>query len=430
MKKIGFVIALSIVMSTQSCNDWQQIGESIHSEHPGDFTGIATAMSDDGAIIAIGSPYNDNTGIGAGQVRVFQEKNGQWVPLGNSIEGLQPYEHFGSTLAMNAEGNIISIGALHSSIHGENSGQVRVFKLQNQKWVQLGQSLNGSKAHAAFGYDISLSDNGETLAVGAPHVEPTGEVQSSITVYRWDNKTWKVLGTPIQGIIKTSYFKDNSKIHEVQIGKSLKLSNDGKSLIIATDGRENDTTIYQLEDSEWKQKGNSIRYNYRGYTIPANTVSINNDGSVIAIGYDITQISKYSNDSKRGRLLLNGHIQVFTLDSNNRWNQLGNTIYGTDLDHFAYKIELDKSGNRLAVTSRGRDPDGGPKDYNFVSVFELVNNQWQLFGERIKLERAYLDFPTSFAINTDGTRVIIGNSNMDDNHTTFGEVKIFKNTSK
>ncbi len=431
MNKPIFIAWLSIITLGASCKDWKQVGEDIHSEAPGDFSGMATAINGDGSIIAIGAPYNDNNGIGTGQVRVFQNQNGHWIPLGKNIEGLQPYEHFGSTIAMSANGNIIAVGAIHSKANGDNSGQVRIFEYRNNDWVQLGQHLNGANAYDEFGYHISLSNDGKILAVGASHDEPAGEINSSINIYNLtDINTWEILGGPIQGTLRTPYFEGHLTSHENQIGKAFELSGDGLSLIVSSGYSEGNVILYTLINGTWKRKGNIINFDRGRYYVTANTVAINKDGSLIALGYENTQISKYSQESKRGNVLLNGHVQVFTLDTNDQWKQVGNTMYGMDLDHFAYKIKLSESGNRLAVTSNGSDPDGGARDFNFVSVFELVNNNWQLFGERIKLERAYIGFPNSIAINDDATIVITGNSTMNEDHDPFGEVKIFKNESK
>ncbi len=431
MNKIIYIICFGFIALTTSCTNWKQIGEDIQSTAPGDYSGMATAMNSDGSVIAVGSPYNDDNGIGAGHVRVFQNQDDQWIPLGKNIEGLRPYEHFGSTIAMSANGNIIAVGATHSNANGDNSGQVRVFEYRDNDWVQLGQHLNGANAYDEFGYYISLSDDGKILAIGAPHNEPAGEINSSITIYTLNDKnTWEILGNPIQGTVRTPYIMGHQIHHEGQIGKAFELSDDGSSLIVSSDYSQGNVIVYTWIDGRWQRKGNSINYDHRGYNLPANTVAINEGGSSIAIGYANTQVSKYANESKRGNILLNGHVQVFTLNANNEWKQVGNTIYGMDLDHFAYKVKLSQSGNRLAVTSNGSDLDGGAKDYNFVSIFELIDNKWQLDGERIKLEKAYLDFPNAVDINEDATMVIVGNSNMDKNYNTFGEVKIFKNDSE
>ncbi len=434
MKKLICTFYISIAVLCLSCNDWKQIGQDIYSKTSGDYAGMATAINGDGSIIAIGSPYNDSNGIGSGHVRVFQNKENTWTAIGKDIEGLETYDHFGSTIDMSANGNILAIGTAHSDVHGENSGQVRVFKYHNSEWEQLGQNLNGSEAYDEFGYDISLSQDGKTLAVGAPHHQSSGNITSSISVYTLNtNNQWELIGDPIMGTTKAFKYTNNV-FHEDQIGKSLALSGDGSTLIMNIGGNgKRAVTAYKLIDNQWIHIGGRIKMVHNLYneiSLIGNVVSINNDGSIIAIGYKNFQISKFSNKINRGNILLNGCVRVFHLNSIDEWKQLGNTIYGMDLDKFGEQLMLNASGNRLAVTSFGRDTTESGKDANFVSVFQLKNNDWKLYGERIELKRAYEEFDNSIAINDDGSMIIVGNSTMDEDNLTYGEVKIFKNESK
>ncbi|WP_109435847.1 hypothetical protein [Aquimarina sp. AU119] len=435
MKKSICILYISIVILCFSCSDWKQIGNDIYSEAPGDFAGMATAINDDGSIIAIGSPYNDSNGIGSGHVRVFQNKENTWTTIGKDIKGLKTYDHFGSTLDINANGNILAIGTMHSDVNGENSGQVRVFKYHKKEWIQLGQNLNGSKAYDEFGYDISLSQDGKTLAIGAPHHESTGDISSSVSIYTLNtvHNSWELLGDRILGTTKSFKYTNNT-FHENQIGKSIALSGDGRTLILNTTGNgERSIITYKLIDNQWVRIGNVIKMNHNLYneiSLIGDVVSINDDGSIIAIGYKDFQISKSSNETKRGNILLIGCIQVFRLNSIDEWKQVGNTIYGTDLERFGGQLMLNASGNRLAVTSYGGDTAESGKDANFVSTFELANNNWKLYGEKIELKRAYEEFDNSIAINNDGSIIIVGNSAMDEDNLTYGEVKIFKNKFK
>ena len=50
----------------------------------------------------------------AGRVRVFSfSTNGSWAQLGDEIDGLAAGEEFGGAVAMNANGTILAVGAVH-----------------------------------------------------------------------------------------------------------------------------------------------------------------------------------------------------------------------------------------------------------------------------------------------------------------------------
>lgn len=45
---------------------------------------------------------------------------------------------------------------------------MRVFKLENTDWTQLGNGIDGVGSDALSGWSVSLSGDGKILAVGAP----------------------------------------------------------------------------------------------------------------------------------------------------------------------------------------------------------------------------------------------------------------------
>jgi hypothetical protein len=53
-------------------SNWIQIKDDIGGEATGDFSGCAVSLSADGNTkVAIGSPWNYNTGLASGHVRVY-----------------------------------------------------------------------------------------------------------------------------------------------------------------------------------------------------------------------------------------------------------------------------------------------------------------------------------------------------------------------
>merc|ERR1712045_1063732 len=50
----------------------------------------------------------------------------------------------GSSLSMSEDGNAIAIGAYYSDVGGQNSGQVKVYVWDGSDWAQRGGSFDGS----------------------------------------------------------------------------------------------------------------------------------------------------------------------------------------------------------------------------------------------------------------------------------------------
>ena len=55
-----------------------------------------------------------------------------------------------------------------------NSGIVRIYQFVNGDWYQKGQDLNGDANYDYFGFSISLSNDGNTVAVGAKGKDDNG----------------------------------------------------------------------------------------------------------------------------------------------------------------------------------------------------------------------------------------------------------------
>jgi hypothetical protein len=87
-------ISMSIVQlpaQQVSSAGWVQRGADIDGEAPGDESGFL-ALSADGAILAVGAPYNAGNGAGSGHVRVYEWSSTGWVQRGADIDGEAPGE--------------------------------------------------------------------------------------------------------------------------------------------------------------------------------------------------------------------------------------------------------------------------------------------------------------------------------------------------
>ena len=146
---------------------WLQFGQDIDGEQIGDLSGGSISLSGDGLILAIGAHQNNENGIDAGHVRVFENLSGIWTQIGQDIDG-EEGDFFGFNVALSSDGNILAIGAPETINQNEvDSGNVRVFENLNGIWTQIGQNINGEEQGDTFGFNIALSSDGNILAIGA-----------------------------------------------------------------------------------------------------------------------------------------------------------------------------------------------------------------------------------------------------------------------
>src|SRR5690606_10095905 len=113
------------------------------------------SFSSDGTVVAIGNEDEEYNGINSGQVEVYKNVAGKWTQIGQSLYGESPNDFFGSSVSLSADGNILAIGALNTNVNGDNSGRVRVYKNASSGWIQVGQSIDGEDHGGQFGYCVS-----------------------------------------------------------------------------------------------------------------------------------------------------------------------------------------------------------------------------------------------------------------------------------
>ena len=88
-----------------------QVGADIDGENADDWSGWSVAMNAAGDTVIIGAPYNDGNGNDSGQARVFTLTDGVWVQVGADIDGETAGDIPARSVAMNSSGYAVTIGA-------------------------------------------------------------------------------------------------------------------------------------------------------------------------------------------------------------------------------------------------------------------------------------------------------------------------------
>ena len=170
-----------------------------------------------------------------------------------------------TSLTLSADGQVVAIGASHNDDNGDNSGSVRVFQLDaNDAWVQKGNDIYGLAAEDTFGTSADLSADGSILAVGAKNA-------GHVRIFQFIGGTWSQLGGAING----SYCR------------TVALSHDGSTVAVESSdvgyGGLPRAHVYRWNNVTWNQVGNDIL----GSSLEEHTgrsVRLSGDGTVLAIG--------------------------------------------------------------------------------------------------------------------------------------------------
>jgi len=275
---------------------WTKIGNDIDGEAAGDQSGYSVSLSADGSVLAIGARYNDGNGSNSGHVRIYQNISGVWTQIGTDIDGEAAGDYSGVSVSLSSSGNIVAIGAEGNDANGSASGHVRLYQNISGVWTQIGDDIDGEAEYNNSGASISLSTDGNIVAIGAEYNNGNGSISGHVRIYQNISGIWTQIGADIDGEAANDYS-----------GISVSLSSEGS--IVAIGANENDgngseaghVRIYQNISGVWTQVGTDIDGEAAGDE-SGYSVSLSSDGSVVAIG-------AYANNS------YTGHTRVFDLSA-------------------------------------------------------------------------------------------------------------------
>jgi len=326
-----------------------QIGADIDGEAAGDQSGLVS-MSTNGNRLAIGAPYNDDNGTDSGHVRVYTWSGSAWVQLGADIDGEASYDNSGYSVSMSADGNRLAIGANGSDDNGSISGHVRVYAWSGAAWVQMGVDIDGEAAGDQSGLSVSMSADGNRVTIGAFRNDGNGTNSGHARVYAWSGVAWVQMGVDIDGEAAGD-----------QSGYSVAMSAAGNRVAINAFWNDDNGTdsghvrVYAWSGAAWVQLGADIDGEAAGDQ--SGLVSMSANGNRVAIG------APYSD----GNGTDSGHVRVYAW-SGAAWVQVGADIDGeASYDRSGSSVSMSADGNRVAIGAFGNDGNGA--DSGHVRVY-------------------------------------------------------------
>lgn len=397
--------------TTNNSSDWTQVANDIVGEAANDLSGFQISMSCDGSIVAVGAGQNDGNGDRAGHVRVFRLKNStEWEQLGDDLDGEAPFDWFGHSVSLAANGLRLAVGGRFNDGNGKNNtGHVRVFDyIEESGWTKIGADIDGEADGDQAGRAVSISADGTRVAIGASANDGNGLDSGHVRVYELDASNWVQLGQDIDGEATMDRF-----------GRAVALSADGTKVAVGAytnDGGGEDAghvRIFGFVAGNWTQIGQvrpgnkslpanvSVLYLYSNPIIFHSVQDIDGKGAgdwsglTVAISYDGNRVAVGApGDNNR---FLPGLSQVYEFDGA-AWVQLGEDLQG------GYAVSLSEDGNRVAAGDY-KGSSAGPNSGE-VNVYEYDGTAWALMGSGISGVEGELS-GTSVSLSADGDRVAI-----------------------
>jgi hypothetical protein len=408
-----------------------KLGGDIDGESADDHSGRSVSLSADGTVVAICSEYNDGNDTydsKRGHVRIYEwiDISNSWTQRGGDIDGESAADHSGWSVSLSSDGNVVAISAKWNDGNTSNNcGHVRVYEWTNGSWTQRGGDIDGEAYFDESGWSVSLSANGNVVAIGARVNNGGNNYQSGhVRIYEWKKFTSDMCG---------NYTYDSLTQNNTEPTN--------KPIIIANNNPPVENNFY------WTQRGGDIDGEAAGDQ-SGYSVSLSADGTVVAIGAQnndgngndsghvrIYEWKKFTSDMC-GNYTFDSLIQdtsnpapiIITnyqspVENNFYWTQRGGDIDGEAAgDNSGYSVSLSANGNVVAIGARGNNGGRG-----HVRIYNWEDGTWTQRGGDIDGEAGDDQSGHSVSLSSDGDVVAIGTPyNNDEQGANNGHVRIYE----
>ncbi len=434
-----------------------------------DLFGWSVTISGDGNVMAIGAPGEassatgingdqaDNSMAEAGAVYVFTRSGSTWIQQAYlKASNTDANDYFGMSVTLDQDGSTLAVGAyledssatgidgLQNDNSASQSGAVYVFTRSDVTWSQQAyiKASNTDNTGDFFGFAVILSDDGNTLAVGA-----TGEASNdtgingnesdnslsgagAVYVFTRSGVTWS----------QQAYIKASNTDIDDSFGASVTLSGDGNTIAVGANSEDSAATgiggnqadnsvtsagavyVFTRNGATWNQHAYIKASNTGDRDLFGSSVTLSDDGTTLIVGasQEDSSTSGIGGDQADNSLGASGAVYVFSRSGSIWTQQFFVKASNPDLsDNFGLPVSLSGDGNTFAVGASledsattgigGNQTDNSKENSGSVYVFVRSGGVW--------IQENYVKAPNTdgsdnfgraVALNDDGDTLAIG----------------------
>ncbi|MEC7710463.1 MAG: hypothetical protein VX902_06785, partial [Planctomycetota bacterium] len=242
-----------------------------------DYFGSGVAMSEDGTRMIVGAKGDQNNDIG--QCHIYHYSGGSWSLEASIHKGIGSENdlEFGFSVAMNANGDRVAVGAPDSTDTSTSAkDRVYIYSRSGTSW-SLTQTIVGNTGEVGkqFGYSVAMSGDGNVLLIGIPGYSSN---KGCVRSFLWQGSYYGNFNNRFTGPASSAY-----------VGRNIAINYDGSHAIIPI-------PAYQTIDRKGRVHLLSIGLQYGNFsnekTLTGSSnddhlgvgVSINKDGDKALIG--------------------------------------------------------------------------------------------------------------------------------------------------
>jgi hypothetical protein len=312
--------------------------------------GASVAISRDGNTVAVGAPRDNRIGA----VTIWVKTGSTWTQQGTKLVGtgsvlLNAVGNYigseqGRSVALSSDGNTLAVGAPYDD---DFRGAVWIWTRSGTTWTQQTKLVapdSSSGDNSRQGFAIAITDDGNTLVVGASPGPPVGGLSIG-GAYVWvrSGSAWSLQGSKLVGSGNTG---------GSQQGRSVAISNDSNTIAVGgiwDDSLRGAVWIFTKSGTTWAQQGSKLVSTGAGDPgangTQGTSVALSTNGNTLIVGA--------GDDSS---------TLVYTRTGTS-WSRLGPKQVGTGA------IGSSRQGNSVALSSDSTTlVIGGAGDDNFVGA--------------------------------------------------------------
>ena len=368
--------------SAQEC-DPVETAELLASDGgPSDWFGEAVAIS--GETVVIGVRAHDDNGTSSGSAYIFIRNGGMWTEqaellLDGGVEG----DRFGSSVSISGE--TVIIGTPGDNETGEDYGSASIFVRSGGVWSERAKLLAADGAlHDGFGNAVAL--DGDTAIVGAPSDDDNGTSSGSAYIFVRSGGVWT----------QQAKLLPEDGVEEGRFGNAVSLRGDTAIIGMYQDDdnglHSGSAYIFTRSGGSWTQQAKLLPDDGARTEYFGSSVSIHDDTAIIGTPRDGDNGSEYGSAYIFAR---NGDI----------WTQQAKLLPddGAQYDRFGNSVSI--SGDTAVIGSHrhnGNDTSSGAA-YIFARSGGIWTQQAKLLPED---GEAYDSFGEAVALS--GDTAVIG----------------------
>lgn len=381
----------------------------------------------------------------------------EFTQLGGDVEGRDNYpndpdsdpqyygDRFGFTTAMNSNGSRVAVGAPGDGYCADYDAYVDVFELEftddgSPQWALLGNSIKssmGGRGSQQIYWGINIGMNGAGTRVVIGNAGDFYGVNPSMRVVDLDETTdpptWKLVGKRVPEVDDCNYYCDGGAVVAIsKEGGHVAFQGDVYAHNeVADTWEEVGTGLENCDVTGFSADGKRVNCGVSVYQLDETSDQWNQVGSDVIDGRGFSELNENGNTLAVTNLDHN-KVQVYQLDDDLNWKQVGNDITAEDTppqstDWYFNKVGISADGNRVAIEMNNQNPRPYGEQSK-VDIFDFKANtkkEWKKIGSSLK-EESPGDLGYQLSLSSNGLRLAIGAPQNNGNGLNTGHFRAYE----